>query len=235
MPLNKMILPGALIVGAFLLAGLLLIVLQPAPQPSGPDTARAGIQPAPEPRSVEEPEGFSGSWEAGEHVAVDPAATQREQASINESEDFEPQEASWEAPINAILESTEDNDTVAARLHALAPTLPLDGQVEATQHMVNLLGDENYQVAMQKLVNLSTPPDVMEVIYSDVLNRPNSVKLPALVNMLATPGHPLRPEAIETLQIFVGRDLGDNTQAWTVAVQEFLRAEAQEDAELAGE
>jgi hypothetical protein len=230
MPLNKMILPAALIIGAFLLAGLLLIVLQPAPHTSGAERMSADLPPPPASRSSAEPEGFTGAWEADAGAVVAPAGRQSEDAAIDESEVLEPVESSWEAPINAILESTEENDAVAMRLSALAPTLPLDGRVEATQHMVNLLGDENYQPALQKLVSLATPPEVMEVIYSDVLNRPNTVKLPVLVNVLGVPSHPLRAEALDTLQIFVGRDLGNDTQAWSAAVQEFLRAEALENA-----
>ena len=136
----------------------------------------------------------------------------------------------WEAAINGILESDEENAQVAAKLQALVPTLPPDAQVEAVQHMVNLTDDESYQNAAAMLLNPATSPEVAEVIYSDVLNRPNTVKLPLMVSVLRTPGHRLRGETLSTLQIFIGEDLGDNPEAWNVAVQNYLVLEGQEAA-----
>ena len=136
----------------------------------------------------------------------------------------------WEEAINRILESDEENQQVATKLMALLPTLPPDGQTEAAQHMVNLTDDESYQNAAAMLLNPATPEDVAEVIYSDVLNRPNTVKLPVMVSILRTPGHRLRDETLSTLQIFLGEDLGDNPEAWNVAVQNYLAKEAQEAA-----
>jgi hypothetical protein len=80
------------------------------------------------------------------------------------------------------------------------------------------------------LLNPATAEDVAEVIYSDVLNRPNTVKLPVMVSILRTPGHRLRDETLSTLQIFLGEDLGDNPEAWNAAVQNYLAKEAQEAA-----
>jgi hypothetical protein len=80
------------------------------------------------------------------------------------------------------------------------------------------------------LLNPATSPEVAEVIYSDVLNRPNTVKLPLMVSVLRTPGHRLRGETLSTLQIFIGEDLGDNPEAWNVAVQNYLVLEGQEAA-----
>jgi len=136
----------------------------------------------------------------------------------------------WEEAINRILESDEENQQVAAQLMALLPTLPPEGQVEAAQHMVNLTDDESYQNAAAMLLNPATTGDVAEVIYSDVLNRPNTVKLPVMVSILRTPGHRLRDETLSTLQIFLGEDLGDNPEAWNAAVQNYLMREAQEAA-----
>jgi hypothetical protein len=136
----------------------------------------------------------------------------------------------WEMAINKILESDEENQQVAAKLMALVPTLPPDGQIEAAQHMVNLTDDQSYQNAAAILLNPATSQEVTEVIYSDVLNRPNTVKLPLMVSILRTPGHRMRDGAIGTLQVSLGEDLGDNPEAWNAAVQNYLAKEAQEAA-----
>ena len=119
---------------------------------------------------------------------------------------------------------------MATHLLALAPILPPDGQVEAVQHMVNITDDDNYQNAAAMLLNPATSADVAEVIYSDVLDRPNNVKLPVMVSVLRMPGHRLHDETLSTLQIFLGENLGDNPEAWNTALQNFLAREAKEEA-----
>ena len=139
-------------------------------------------------------------------------------------------EEPWEAPINALLDSDDENDVVAARLAALAPTLPLEGQVEAIQHVVNLLDDEQYELARNMALNPGLHPDVREVVFSDVLDRPNEVKMPVLLALLGQPGHPLAGEARQNLQAYVGRDLGPNPADWAAPVQALLAREAAEEA-----
>ena len=229
MPWHKMILPASLVLGALLLASALLLLLQPAPLTPVEGAPQTGAAPSWRPRETAKFD-FGGtdhspSMAVAENTAPDIAAPETEPTLSDMP--------AWESSVNAILESAEDNNTVAAKLDALSLSLPLDGRVEATQHMVNLLGDESYQLARGKLANPATPREVMDVIYSDVLNRPNTVKLPALVDVLAVPGHPLHAESLETLRVFVGKDVGTDASAWNAAVQEFLREEARQEMEAA--
>ena len=231
MPWHKMILPASLVLGALLLASALLLLLQPAPLNPGVGTPQTGAAPSGRSREAAKFD-FGGADHApsravAEDTAIDSAAPEAE-ISLSDT-------PMWESSVNTILESAEDNDTVALKLDALAHSLPMEGQVEATQHMVNLLGDESYQLARRKLANPATPREVMDVIYSDVLNRPNTVKLPALVDVLAVPGHPLQAESLETLRVFVGKDLGNDLPAWNVAVQDFLREESRQEMEAAAQ
>jgi hypothetical protein len=151
------------------------------------------------------------------------------------SPEFEEPEQPWEKAINQLLDSDEENDKVAASLAALAPTLPLEGQVEAIQHMVNLLDDEQYALAQNMVMNPGLHPDVREVLFSDVLDRPNAVKLPLLLALLSSPGHPLRIEAHTNLQAAIGQDLGESPMLWSQPVQAFLEREAAEEAEAEAE
>jgi len=226
MQINRMALPALLVVGALVLAIGLLFFIQPVT-----DVAVQAEKPEPTLNSPVSSVRSSPDFGGSPMRPATPVALARSD-DAGDAEDFADMDTDampWEAPINAILESPDDNDQVALRLAGLVPTLPPDGQVEAAQHMVNLLDDENYQSALQMLVSPATPGEVREVIYSDILNRPNTVKLPALVAVVGTPGHSLRDEALGTLQIFVGEDLGNNPQAWSDAVQQFLRVEASEE------
>ena len=136
----------------------------------------------------------------------------------------------WEKAINNLLGSDNENDQVAASLAAMVPTLPLEGQVEAVQHMVNLLDDEEYGLAQNMVLNPGLHPELSEVLFSDVIARPNRVKLPVLVMLVDSPGHPLRMEAHTSLQEVLGQDLGDAPTSWAQPVQDFLAREAAEAA-----
>ena len=136
----------------------------------------------------------------------------------------------WEKAINNLLGSDNENDQVAASLAAMVPTLPLEGQVEAVQHMVNLLDDEQYGLAQNMVLNPGLHPELSEVLFSDVIARPNRVKLPVLVMLMDSPGHPLQVEAHTSLQEVLGQDLGDAPTSWAQPVQDFLAREAAEAA-----
>jgi len=235
---KSFILPGVLVLAALAMATVILLGLRSPEQardivPSSPPVpTRSQVQHPPGDGFGSDPEPFSSSpylpTPAGEgNEAAETAAVEEGVAD----QQMQP----WETAINQILESDEENQQVAMRLLALAPTLPPEGQVEAVQHMVNLTDDDNYQNAAAMLLNPATSEDVAEVIYSDVLNRPNNVKLPVMVSILRAPGHRLRAETISTLQIFLGEDLGDNPEAWNSAVQNLLMREAQEEAAAAAQ
>jgi hypothetical protein len=215
-----MALPIALIFGALTVALVLLVTIRPGTEAEVSSESKGNPLSAVRPRP-QVPEQFSAM---AEDASAPPIASASEVDGADEVSEV--QEAPWEATINAILEAPDDNNQVVLRLAALVPTLPPDGQVEAAQHMVNLLDDENYQTALQMLLNPGMPREVQEVIYSDILNRPNTVKLPAMTALIGAPAHGLREEALNTLQIFVGQDLGNNPLAWKSAVDEFLRQES---------
>lgn len=231
--LSKSLLLPVLIVAAALAVGLVILFGLGLPdEPAKPAAEAPKNEPTRRPAPLPEGGGF------GADTAFTPSPPARDSAPIEEAVESSPDEEllaelpmqPWEEAINRVLESDEENQQVAAQLMALFPNLPPEGQVEAMQHMVNLSDDDSYQNAAAKLLNPATSEDVSGVIYSDVLDRPNNVKLPVMVSILRTPGHRLRDETLNTLQIFLGEDLGDNPQAWNVAVQNFLAREAQEEA-----
>lgn len=217
--------PLAIVMAALVLAAVLLAFwVKPVDLPAS-STGQQAAAPAGKPRTTQ---GFgatelmtsgSGASHGLDGFNVDPA--------LNDEEPEQP----WERAINRLLDSDDENDKVAAELAALAPTMPLEGKVEAIQHMVNLLEDEHYALARNMLLNPSLHPDLREVIFSDVIDRPNSVKLPVLVDLLGIYGHPLRAEAHSNLQVLLGSDLGDDPAVWSAPIQGFLANEAAEEAE----
>lgn len=235
--LNKsFLLPAFLVASALAVALTILLTLQsPDDQPSpavGDKRDSGGSVKSVSPIEAEassfgSPDSFDTASRLSGVVSASPPAETEAPAAAESP--LQP----WEQAINQILESDEANLQAAARLNALLPTLPLEGQVEAAQHMVNLTDDENYQSASALILNPATPAEVADVIFADALNRPNSVKLPLMIAVLRVPGHRLRQETLSAMQVFAGQDLGDNPEAWNAFVQNFLAKEAQDEAAAA--
>lgn len=125
--------------------------------------------------------------------------------------------------IDEVLISDADSAEKAQKLLEALPTLPPASQVEAAQHLANLMPNTNYTALTQWITNALTPPDVSEVLTADLLNRPNSLKLPLLLQVARTAGHPWRGEAKSVLELYVQQDFGDDWGAWNQAVQDWLK------------
>jgi len=231
--------PLILVAAAFLLAAILLVFLghpgaEKSPTGNTPSTAADGpVKESQDPnRKLRETGGgfADGFVEPSDAItAVWPSGP----TPIAETPE-EPMQP-WEISISKLLDSDDENDKVAADLAALIPTMPLEGQTEAVQHMVNLLEDDKYVLASNMLLNPSLHPDLRAVILADVLDRPNSVKLPVLLAVMAVPGHPSRTEAQRSLAEALGSDFGSDPALWSAPVQSLLAREAEEEAKAEAE
>jgi hypothetical protein len=228
--------PAVLIGLALLLASTLLVLLQYS---EGGERAGEGKDlPADTARERDAGRvgdfvggGFADGFAPAPDAGFGSLSTSEAGASEEPEEPMQP----WELSINKLLDSDDENNKVAAELAAILPTLPLEGQVEAVQHMVNLTEDDKYSVASSMLLNPGTHPELREVLLADVLDRPNSMKLPVLLAVMAVPGHPLLAEAHRNLREVVGSDFGMNASAWSGPVQSLLAREADEEAQAEAE
>lgn len=124
----------------------------------------------------------------------------------------------WEDLVDDIVGSDDPDTNKVTRLFALFPTLPPDGQEEVAQHLSNLVEDDNYTPLGNLLTNDSLSQGVLDELMSDVLNRPNSLKLPMLLAVGQDPNNPEHDEAKDLLELYIGQDpSADNwSQAGTV-------------------
>ena len=129
----------------------------------------------------------------------------------------------WEDQVNEILGSDEDDTNKVKQLLALFPRLPEDGQAEVAQHLSNLLPDENYAPLGKLLVDPKLPESVQDVLMADVLNRPNSLKLPLLLDVAQTPDHTQASEAKDILELYLDEDYGTDWNTWRQKLQEWLK------------
>lgn len=131
--------------------------------------------------------------------------------------------ADWEQRIDNLLTTPGDESAKSRELLAMLPRLPADGQVEAAQHLSNLLADEDFKLLTPTLTNAAVSEEVLDVLMTDVLNRPNELKLPALLEVARIPNHPKAEEARDILEVYVDENYGENWAAWQSAVEKWLK------------
>ena len=123
-------------------------------------------------------------------------------------------DTNWEEKIDDIVGSDEPDTNKVKRLYALFPKLPEDGQEEAAQHLSNLVDDEDYAPLGEMLKNDKLPEGVLDELLADVLNRPNSLKLPELLGVASNPDHIKHDEAKDLLELYLGEDYGSDWNSW---------------------
>jgi hypothetical protein len=128
----------------------------------------------------------------------------------------------WEQKIDQVLRSNVNETATAQILISMLPSLPEDGQVEASHHISNLLADKDYNSVTPLLVNPSTPQPVLSVLMTDLMNRGDATKLRALLEIAKVPNHPMHDEAASDLQIFLGEDFGTDWAKWNAALERYL-------------
>jgi hypothetical protein len=125
----------------------------------------------------------------------------------------------------------QDHLNTAQSLINLLPSLTKDGQVEASQHISNLLSDENWSKLNHIWRNPAFNPDVIDVFATDLMNRDDKVKLPAMLEAIRIPNHHFNEEAKTTMQVFLDEDFGDDVGKWETAMKAYLKKIEQEEKE----
>ena len=109
----------------------------------------------------------------------------------------------WEQRIDDVLTSQDDETLKAKKMLAMFSRMPEDGQVEAAQHISNLLPDDQYADLAKLLLDPKMPEEVLEVLMTDLLNRPNGLKLDNLFEIARMQNHPKGEEARDVLEVFL--------------------------------
>lgn len=170
---------------------------------------------------------------------VRPAATPVPRQLVNQSPDLaeapvrpapaQPMQE-WELKIDQVLRANANEAQTAQMLINLLPGLPPAGQAEAAQHISNLIVDKDYAKVMPLVRNPGLPEEVLDVLVTDLMNREDDVKLPALLEIAKIPNHPHHEEAVTDLQIFLDEDFGQDWRKWDVAMKAYLKKQAAENA-----
>lgn len=132
-------------------------------------------------------------------------------------------DTNWEEKIDDIVGSDDPDTNKVQKLYALFPKLPPDGQEEAAQHLSNLVDDEDYAPLGEMLKNDKLPEGVLDELLADLLNRPNSLKLPELLQVAGDPNHVKHDEAKDLLELYLGEDYGADWNSWNQHMTNWLQ------------
>jgi hypothetical protein len=129
----------------------------------------------------------------------------------------------WEEKVDEILGSTSPDADKAKQMIEMFPRLPADGQEEVVRHLTNLLPDQDYGLMRSFLTNAALPVNVLDFLIDDALNRPNSLKLPALLEVARNAQHPKAAEAKDFLGLFLEADYGSDWEKWQAGMEQWLK------------
>jgi hypothetical protein len=129
----------------------------------------------------------------------------------------------WDEKIDDIIGSDDADTNKVKQLFALFPQLPPDEQEDAVSHLSNLVEDNNYAPLGEMLKNPKLSEGVQDELMSDVLNRPNNVKLPLLLDVARNPDHAKRDEAKDLLELYLGEDYGTDWKTWQDKMTAWLK------------
>jgi hypothetical protein len=127
--------------------------------------------------------------------------------------------ATWSERRDQILKMAVADETKVWMLFDTLPELRAEDLEEAAKHLVNLANNEQFEAAAAYLVDTGVPLPVQRILFGELLNRPETIKLPTSLAIARNPEHPLADEARRVLAVCLPEDYGTNWGAWESAVQ----------------
>ena len=209
------------LVAAGAIAGVVVVGIVLSRRPGqGPesDTQVSASEPTP-PASAE----TNGSSFFTKHVRRQPAPAAAGSQPMGVSDAAANLITGWEDKVDDILGSTNSEPDKARQMLEMFPQLPAEGQEAVAQHLSNLVPDQDYGLVRAYLTNASLPETVLDVLLDDALNRPNSLKLPALLAVARNPQNPKAAEAKDFLELFLEEDYGNDWDKWQASMEQWLK------------
>lgn len=107
-------------------------------------------------------------------------------------------------------------------LISMLPTEEREGQRKLLHVAMRWTDDASYPVVRRVLLDPKWHPQIHSVLMTGTLKRRNQVKLPVLLELARSEGHPLRAEATQLLEHFLGKDHGEDWAAWQKSLSAWL-------------
>lgn len=132
--------------------------------------------------------------------------TNAPQPEMPQPEVSEQEREVWDNQIADLLTDTNiENREAGQKLAAIAANnkAPEEVRIDAIQHALNLIGDEEYMEDMMALAaRTDIPEEMQEIIFSDIHNRPEEISVPVAKEIARQKDHPLAQEAQDFVDFF---------------------------------
>lgn len=125
--------------------------------------------------------------------------------------------------IGTLLAQNPTVEGARDKLLLLYPSFTPYEKIAAAPHINNLTGDDKIRSIVDFLKSPNTPPEAQETFFNDMLNRPPQIGWPVLIEVIATPNHPLAQRAKELLTTIVGQDFGNDVFQWQAGLRAQLK------------
>ena len=99
------------------------------------------------------------------------------------------------------------------------------GKIATSRHLANLVADDKFEPLKDLLLTTETSREVKEVLFADMLNRPNELKWPIIFQIMQQKTHPFSQDARNMLSVVLGADYGDDWAKWEERVKADLAKE----------
>ncbi len=123
-----------------------------------------------------------------------------------------------------LTESETPADAAAAMLEDWK-NLSEPGKIATSRHLANLVADDKFAPLENLLMTTDTSREVKEVLFADMLNRPNELKWPIIFKIMQQKTHPFSQDARNMLSVVLGADYGDDWAKWEERVKADLAKE----------
>ena len=130
----------------------------------------------------------------------------------------------WDNQVDAILASQAPEAEIADKLLKLYPQMPTNAQADLFMEITPRVSDENYSKLSGILTNSLTNPEVLETLLTDLVDRPDKIRLPIFLDVMRTTDNPKSPDAHDLLEAILGEDYGEDWDTWSKKISEWMTA-----------
>ncbi|MCW5554686.1 MAG: hypothetical protein KIS67_21315 [Verrucomicrobiae bacterium] len=135
--------------------------------------------------------------------------------------------AEWELRLAELLRSDVQPSERGRQLLEMLPQLPPAGRLQALRRAAEMLPDDGYAPLNKMLSDPETPADELDALMRDLLHRPDSLKLPALLTVARTGEHPYRGDARDILAVVLGEDFEEDWSTWEKVIAAWVEQETE--------
>lgn len=120
----------------------------------------------------------------------------------------------WQFQVGQVLGSGSSAADQGSSLLAMLPQTPPEGQADVAEHASRLLSNASFASFGSQMTNTTTPSAIRRIVYAELLSRPNSVKLPWLIEVARSSVDNQSGEALLMLKSILREDYGSDWNAW---------------------